>query len=125
GRRRNEVHHLAVVHAADAYAAPAARIVIGGALIVRGLRIDHVQHVVLVDGDAARPAELLPGRKKFSILVEDHDATVATVGDVEAVLAVEGDRGRGTQMTVAGAATRKSFYEIFVLGEHHDTRVVG
>jgi hypothetical protein len=93
-RRRNEVRHLAVVHAADAYAALAARIVVGGALIVRGLGIDHVQHVVLVDGDAAWPAELPPGRKKVSILVEDHDATIATVGDVEAVLAVEGDRMR-------------------------------
>jgi hypothetical protein len=67
--------------AADADdAARAGWIVICSALVVPGLGIRNVQHVVLVDGDPGRPAELLP------LLVEDHDPAVAAVGDVEVVL---------------------------------------
>src|SRR6266478_2171824 len=124
-RGRNEIHHLAVLHAADADAALAARIVIGGALIVRGLGIDHIQHVVLVDGDTARPTELLPGGEEFSVLVEDHDAAVAAVGDVEVVLAVESDRMRRAHLPVAPAIGAEGLDEFAVLGEHHDTRVIG
>src|SRR5260370_902397 len=53
--RRNEGRDLAVLGAADADALLEARI---GLLV--GLRIRHVEHVVLVDEDRARPSELLP-----------------------------------------------------------------
>src|SRR5438874_10674604 len=52
---RNEGRHLAVLGAADADAGLEAWIAGLVRLIVR-----NVQHVVLVDADVARPAELLP-----------------------------------------------------------------
>src|SRR5262249_32580154 len=122
---RNEIDYLAVLYAADANAALAARIVVVGGLVVGRLRIDHVQHVVFVNGDAARPAELLPGGQKFSLLVEHRDAAVATVGHIEVILAIEGDGVRRAQLPVASPAGGKGLDEFSVLGEHHDSRVVG
>ena len=43
--------------------------------------VGDVEHVVAVDEDAARPAELLPLREKFSVLVEDPDAAVAAIAE--------------------------------------------
>src|SRR5205823_3613309 len=70
------------------------------------------------------PAELLPGGQKRSVLVEHDYPAVATVRDVEVVLAVEGDRMRRAQLPVAPAIAGEGLYEFSVLGEHHDTRVV-
>ena len=43
-----------------------------------------IDHVVLVDGDAARPAELLPLGEELALLIEDLDAVVGAVGDEQA-----------------------------------------
>ena len=58
---RNEGRDPAVLGAADADAGLEARIVVLVRLIVR-----HVDHVVLVDVDVARPAELLPFSDELS-----------------------------------------------------------
>src|SRR5580700_908963 len=77
-RRRRDVElHLAVLEGADADAALAARIVGVLARRVFGFGIGDVQHVVLVDEDAARPAELVPGAEELAVLVEERDAAVA------------------------------------------------
>jgi hypothetical protein len=49
-------------------------------ILVR-LIVRHVDHVVRVDGDVARPAELLPFSDELSVRIEDLDAAVAAVGD--------------------------------------------
>ena len=54
--------------------------------VMRGgarLRIGAVEHVVLVDEDAAQAAELLPLLEELAVLVEDLEPDVAAVGDEE------------------------------------------
>src|SRR6516225_11765517 len=80
---RNEGRDFAVLGAADADAGPEPRIVVLGRLIVR-----YVAHVVLVDGDVARPAELLPFSDELSARIEDLDAAVAAVGHENAPLGI-------------------------------------
>src|ERR1700674_1122537 len=83
---RNEGCDLAVLGAADADAGLEARIVVLVRLIVR-----HVDHVVLVDGDVARPAELLPFGDEVSVRIEDLDAAVAAVGHENPPLGIHRD----------------------------------
>src|SRR5262249_12446348 len=73
---RNQGVHRPVFSAAD----PNAPFEAGVALRIR-LRIAHIDYVVAVNKDSARPAELLPLRQKFAFLVEDLDAAVAAVAD--------------------------------------------
>ena len=58
------------------------------------LGVGDVEHVVLVDEDAARPAELRPLVDELAVLVEDLDAVVAAVADEQAALRVERERVR-------------------------------
>src|SRR5258706_12554568 len=68
---RDEGFDHAVPRAAD----PDAALEAGVHLLVR-LVIDHVEHVVRVDINPARPAELLPLLEKISVRVEDLDTAV-------------------------------------------------
>jgi hypothetical protein len=45
------------------------------------LGIGDINYVVTINEDAARPAELLPLREKFALLVEDPDAAVAALAE--------------------------------------------
>src|SRR5262245_17729662 len=83
---RNEGRHRAVLGAADADTGLEAGIVGLGRLIVR-----HVDHVVLVDGDVARPAELLPFGDELSVRIENLDAAVAAVGHENPPLGIHRD----------------------------------
>src|SRR5262249_53208736 len=65
-RLRNEGGDLAVLDAADADALLEARIVARGRL-----RIGDVKHVVLVDGNVARPPELLPFGNELAVRLEN------------------------------------------------------
>src|SRR5690349_4836154 len=69
----DECRHLAGPGAADADASLPAIVVLGDRL---GFGIGHVEHVVLVDEDAAWTAELAPLGDKVSVLVENLDAIV-------------------------------------------------
>jgi hypothetical protein len=65
-RLRNECGDLAVLDAAETDALLEARIVARGRL-----RIGDVDHVVLVDGNVARPAELFPFGNKLAVQIHD------------------------------------------------------
>ena len=82
---------LAVLGAADADAALPAVVVLRHRL---GFRVGDVDHVVLVDEDAARPAELLPLVDELAVLIEDLDAVVVAIADEEPALRVDRERVR-------------------------------
>src|SRR6266446_4464836 len=67
---------FAVLGAADADA-----LLEAGIQLLAGLRVGDIDHVVLVDGDAARAAELSPLGEEFPVLIEDLDAAIGAVGD--------------------------------------------
>src|SRR6266481_7012540 len=82
----NEGRHLAILGAADADAGLETRIAALVRLIVR-----NVDHVVLVDADVARAAELLPFSDELSVRIEDLDAAVAAVGHENPALGIHRD----------------------------------
>src|SRR5260370_685195 len=84
--RRDVVVNLSRLHAADTHPALAAWIVSILARRVFGFGIGHVESIILIDPDAARPAELFPRSEKFAVLIENVDAAVAAGGDEEASL---------------------------------------
>ena len=55
-------------------------------------RIGHINHVILVDIDAARPAELRPLVDEIAVLIENLDAVVLPVTDQQPASLVHGDR---------------------------------
>src|SRR5262249_60436600 len=80
-RVRNEGGYRSVACLADANAALPAVVILGDGF---GFGIGDVDHIVLVDIDAARPAELRPLVDIFSILVEDLDPVVVAIADKQA-----------------------------------------
>jgi hypothetical protein len=80
--------------------------------------------IALVDGQPARPAELSPGSKECSVLVEDDYPAIAPTGDIEAVLAVEGQRMRRAQLPITSTAVAKGLDEFAIPGEHHDAGII-
>src|ERR1700757_2515616 len=117
--RRNEGRDPAVLGAADADAGLEARIVVLVRLIVR-----HVDHVVLVDGDVARPAELLPFSYEFSVRIEDLDAAVAAVGHENPTLGIHRDSVQLVELALPLAVLAPSCDLLAGLVEFDDT-VVG
>jgi hypothetical protein len=99
--RRDVVVDLSRLHAANAHAALAAGIVSVLARRIFGFRIGHVENIILIDPDAARPAKLFPRGEKFAVPIENVDAAVATVGDEEAPLRIEGEHMGALQFAVA------------------------
>jgi hypothetical protein len=75
------------------------------ALMLRhvGLRIGHLEYVVLVDEKAARTAELFPLAKKRAVRAEDIDTIVGSVGDEDPACRI--DRQRMIDPELAGAGT--------------------
>src|SRR3989442_1354268 len=65
-------------------------------------RIRDIDHVVLVDKDAARAAELRPLGDELAILIENLDAVIRAVSEEQPALRIHGDRMR----TVDLARTR-------------------
>src|SRR5262249_47979885 len=96
----DERRHRAVLRAADANAAlPRA---------VRGrdgarLGVRYIDIVVLVDVNAARPAELVPRVQQRPVLVEDLDAIVAAIADEETAFGIHRQRVRLVQLVGARA----------------------
>src|SRR5262249_49946921 len=76
---------FAVPHIADPNALLEARIELLARLGVR-----DVDHIVLVDVEAAWPTELLPLVEQLAVLVEDLDTAVGAVRDEQAACGVEG-----------------------------------
>ena len=117
--RRNEGRDLAVLGAADPDALLEARI---GLLV--GLRIRHVEHVVLVDEDRARPAELLPFGEQAAVQIENLDAAVDAVGDEQPVLRIDRHLVRRVELAGSAAVLAPGLDEFPLLVEFHDA-VVG
>jgi hypothetical protein len=67
---------LTVIDGADADATFESRIIFG-----IGLVIGHIEIIVLVDEDCARPAELFPFFEKTSILIENLHTIVTAIAD--------------------------------------------
>src|SRR5262245_38131417 len=110
---------LAVLDAADADALLEARIVARGRL-----RIGDVDHVVLLDGNVARPPELLPFGNELAVRLENLIAVVGAVGDVDASHRIESDAVRRVEFARPLAVLAPRGDECPVLGELDDA-VVG
>src|SRR5581483_7536706 len=118
--QRNERGDLAVLDAADADALLEARIGLG-----IGLRVGNVEDVVLVDEDAARPAELAPLRGEVAVGIENLDAAVRAVGHVEAAGGIERQAVRHVELAGFGAVLAPRLDEFAVLAELDDAVVGG
>src|SRR5262249_3715242 len=116
---RNEGGDLAVFDAANADALLEARIVARGRL-----RIGDVDHVVLVDGNVARPSELLPFGNELAIGLENLNAIVGAVGDVDSPHRIEGDAVRRVEFAWSLAVFAPRGDELSVFGELDDA-VIG
>src|ERR1700737_2479411 len=66
-------------------------------------RIGHVNDVVFINENSARPAELLPLRYKIAILVEDLNPIVIAIPDEKAPLRIESQAVR--QVKLSGACS--------------------
>src|SRR6266571_3993334 len=114
----NESSDRAVPHAAD----PDAPLEAGIELRIR-LVIGHVNRVVPVDEDPARPAELLPLFEEIPFLVEDLDAAVAAVADEQPSPGIQGDGVRRVELAGGGPFLAPGLDEFPVRREFHDARV--
>src|SRR6266849_5646994 len=94
---QNEGHDLAVLDAADPDARLVRRIEFVGRII------GHVENVVLVDEQAARPAELLPLQEIFSVLVECLNAVIGTVRDEQPAGGIHRQAMRRVELAGPGA----------------------
>src|SRR5262249_86454 len=118
-RLRNEGGDLAVLDAADADASLETRIVARGRF-----RIAALDHVVLVDGHVARPPELLPFGNEFAVRLENLDAVVGAIGDIDAPHRIEGDAVRRIEFAQPLAVLAPRGDELPVLREFDDA-VIG
>src|SRR5262249_59347546 len=116
-RRRcgNEGGHLPILDAADPDALFEALV----ALLV-GLGIGHVDHVVLVDEDTARPTKLSPLGDEVSIRVEDLDAAVDAIADIKPTARVECDAMRSIEFALPLAVLAPGLEQSSVLVIFHD-----
>src|SRR5258707_13192281 len=117
---RNESRHLAVLGAAD----PDAALPVGARLVDRArLRIRHVDHVVLVDVDAARAAELRPLVDEVAVLIENLDAVVAAVAKKQPAARVHRKRVRAVDLAGRAALLAPGLDEFAGLVELDDAGV--
>src|SRR6266849_2898207 len=114
----DEPSDLAVLGAADPDALLEARV----GLVVR-LRVGDVENVVLVDPDAARPAELLPLGEELAVLVEDLEAAVGAVGDEQTAGGIEREPMRHIEFAGCGAFLAPRLDELAVSGELDDAGI--
>src|SRR4029077_9933151 len=117
-RVRDQRGDLAVIGIADPQAPLEA-----GILRRIGFGIGDVDDVVAVDEDAARPAELLPFRDEFPILVEDLDAIVGAVADEQPAARIHGKPVEHIELARARPLLALSLDEGAVLRELDDPSV--
>src|SRR5689334_964810 len=119
-RVRDERRHLAGLGAADADAALPAVVILRN-----GLRfgIRDIDHVVLVDEDAARAAELRPLGDELAVLVEYLDAVVRAVPDEQPALGIHRDRVRAIELARPRSLLAPGLDELAIFGELHDARI--
>src|ERR1019366_5465445 len=89
-----------------------------------GFRIRDVDRVVRVDEDPARPPELPPFVDERAVLIEDLDAVVLPVADIQAPARVHRNRVRLAELAAAGSLPAPLLDERAVLREPHDAVVL-
>src|SRR6266849_285526 len=102
----DEGRDLSILDAADPDALPERRIE-----FLARLGIGHVEDVVAVDVEAARPAELPPFGEEFSILVEYLDAVVRAVADEQPPGRIHGETMRDIEFALSLARLAPSLDE--------------
>src|SRR5713226_117416 len=117
-RGRNEGGHGSVPGAADREPAPEAAIDSPSRFGIRA-----IEHVILVDEEAARAPKLFPLGDELAILIEDFDAVVAAVGDEQAAGRIHRQRMRQGKLPRAAAALAPCGDELAFFGELHDPRI--
>src|SRR5262249_31246058 len=85
--------------------------------------IHAIKNVVLVDEEAARAPKLFPRGDELTVLVEDFDAVVATVGNEQAAGRIHRQRMRQGKLPRAAAAAAPCGDELAFFGELHDPRI--
>src|SRR5262249_20200503 len=114
-RLRNEGGDFAVLDTANADTLPKARIIARG-----GLRVGDVDHVVLVDYNVARPPKLLPFGNELAVRLENLNAVVGAIGDIDSSHRIEGDAVRRVEFARPLAVLAPCGDEFPVLGEFDD-----
>src|SRR5262249_52063318 len=110
----------AVADPADANAALPAIVILGDRF---RFGIGDVDDVVLVDEDAARPAELRPLVEVVALLIEDLDAVVLAVADEQPAARIHGQRVGNIDLARTGALLAPGLDELAVPAELHDAGV--
>src|SRR5262249_26645974 len=82
-----------------------------------------VDVVVLIDKDPAGPAELLPLREEFSILVENLDTVVGAIAYEDPSFRIHGDSVWSIKLAGAGSFLSPGLDEGSIFGEPHDAGV--
>src|SRR5690242_10523208 len=118
-----EIFHGAVFGAADANAAAAARIVAIARFALARLGIGDVDHIVLINVDSARAAELFPLGDEMAVLVKDLDAVVLAVANEQAALGVEGQGVWAIKFADGRSFFAPGLEELAVGIEFHDAGV--
>src|SRR5579872_401498 len=108
----NERNHGTILDESD----PHASFPTGMVVRIR-FRVSHVDHIVLVDEDSARAAELRPLLDELSVLVEDLDAVVGAVADEKPALGIERERVGDVELPWFGAVRAPGLDEFPVLVE--------
>ncbi len=112
GMNASDLAVLAVSDPADANAALPAVVVARHRF---GFGVGHIDHVVLVDVDAARPAELRPLFDERAVLIEDLDPVVVAVADEQPALRIQRERVRLIELARAGSGLPHSLMNLPVL----------
>ena len=115
GVGRNEVRQPVLAGRADAHAVHPARMP-----VLLGFGVDGIQHVVVVDEQAADAAVLVVDVEQVPVLVEDLDAVVAAVGDEQPALRVEGEPVGRPELAGPKADLAPLLDEVAVLVELQD-----
>src|SRR5262249_45777212 len=113
-RIRNEIPERSIFGTADANTALPAVVTAGDGL---GLRIRDVDHVILVDINTARPAELFPLFDEVPVLIEDLDTVVVTIADEQSSSRIHCQRMRLVEFTSRRSELAPSLDQLTVFRE--------
>src|ERR1700689_4113397 len=119
---RNEGVDDPVARAAHADTALPARMMSVAFRLTR-LGVGHIQHIVLVDIDAAWPTELRPTRDKSAVLIKDLDAIVAAIADEQPSLRIHCEGVRRFELPRTAAVPTPLLHELSIFVEFDDASV--
>src|SRR5438105_3548286 len=121
----HKVFYQAVLGATDANAPLTAWVVSVALLAAAGFRISDVQHIIPVNEDSARAAELFPLGNETAVLVKDLDAVILAIAHEKASPRVECQSMRTVEFACPRHLLSPGFHELPVPIEFHDPGVGG